>query len=90
LILGCKNSVIPKGVNTIKSYAFHSCTLSEITISYGVKHIENVAFYGCENLTQIHFQGTKLQWLDLSKDINWNYGMPACSVHCADGTISRA
>lgn len=54
LIVGCKTSVIPSTVQTIKSNAFYNCTgLTSITFSSGVTTLENNAFYGCTGLTSL-------------------------------------
>lgn len=54
LIAGCKTSVIPTTVQTIKSNAFYNCTsLTSITFSAGVTTLENNAFYGCTGLTSL-------------------------------------
>jgi len=50
LILGCKNSVIPDGIEIIGTYAFSECELEELTIPDSVKRIEEYAFLLCQNL----------------------------------------
>ena len=54
LIVGCKNTVIPKTVTSIGEEAFLHCDgLSEIVIPESVATIECGAFYGCSNLSFI-------------------------------------
>ena len=54
LILGCKNSVIPNTVTTIRANAFDSCTgLTSITIPNSVTSIGSAAFAGCSGLTSL-------------------------------------
>ena len=54
LVFGCKNSVIPKGVTSIRVSAFYNCSgLTSIMIPEGVTSIEKYAFYGCSGLTSI-------------------------------------
>ena len=54
LIVGCKNTVIPKGVTSIANRAFFGCSsLTSITIPEGVKSIGNSAFNSCRSLTSI-------------------------------------
>ena len=56
LILGCKNTIIPKDVKAIAPYAFYNCTgLTYITIPNNIKKIEGATFYGCTDLTTIVF-----------------------------------
>ena len=55
LIVGCTNTIIPKGVKAIASYAFSSCDgLTGITIPSTVKIIEKDAFYECKNIKTIN------------------------------------
>ena len=54
LILGCKKTVIPKGIKTIGTYAFSLCEgLKKIKIPSGVKTIENEAFAYCFDLKSV-------------------------------------
>lgn len=54
LLIGCKNTIIPDSVTTIKQDAFYSCTtLASITIPKNVTSIEQSAFFGCSGLTSI-------------------------------------
>lgn len=54
VILGCKTSEIPDGVETIGRYAFYGCAgLTSITIPDSVVSIEAGAFDGCTGLTSI-------------------------------------
>ena len=54
LVLGCKNSVIPDGVEIIGNSAFQGCSeLTAINIPESVTDIEGAAFCGCSGLTSI-------------------------------------
>lgn len=54
LILGCKTSIIPNDVTSIREYAFLDCTgLTSIIIPDSVTSIRNSAFYGCVKLVEI-------------------------------------
>ena len=55
LILGCKNTIIPNTVTSIKNYAFQNCLgLTSITIPNSVTTIGSDAFYGCSSLTSVN------------------------------------
>lgn len=51
LIKGCKTSVIDASVKEIGDYAFYKCSLSGVTLPYGVKKIGDCAFNGCSGLS---------------------------------------
>ena len=53
LVLGCKNSMIPKSVSTIADYAFSNCVgfAGDLVIPNSVTTIGNYAFYRCIGLT---------------------------------------
>lgn len=54
LMVGCKNTVIPNGVETIRSDAFNGCTgLTEINIPNSVKAIQGHAFSNCTSLSSV-------------------------------------
>ena len=54
LIRGCKNSIIPSGINTIEPHAFFGCkSLKSITIPDTVTFIGFSSFEGCTSLEKI-------------------------------------
>ena len=90
---GCTNLTsvtIPDSVTSIGARAFSGCSgLTSITIPDSVTSIGARAFSGCSGLTSITFNGTIVQWNDISKGINWKLNVPsACNVVCTDGTVS--
>ena len=59
LVLGCKNSVIPKEVKSIGELAFYSCKdLTSLVLPNGLKTIGRLAFTFCKNLTSITIPNT--------------------------------
>lgn len=61
LVLGCKNTTIPAGIDTIGSGAFRELTLTSIVIPEGVKCIESRAFYGCGELQSVTLPSTLVE-----------------------------
>ncbi len=58
---------IPNSVTSIGDYAFRSCSaLASITIPDSVTTIGENAFSGCSALTNVYYEGTFLQWYDIS------------------------
>ena len=78
------------GTREIGGNAFYECkSLTNVTISSSVTKIGESAFRGCSELTNIIFNGTKAQWISISKGNNWNLYVPStCKVVCTDGTVS--
>ena len=77
--------IIPKSVEIIENGAFSYCiNLERVTISGGVKTIARDAFYACEKLTDINFEGTMEQWNKIEKAPMWGKGLV---IHCTDGEI---
>ena len=55
IIIGCKNTIIPEGINEIGMNTFSGCLdIEEIVIPASVNVIGKYAFYGCKNLISIN------------------------------------
>ena len=92
--LGCAGLTsvkIPESVTSIGEGAFTDCSsLTSITIPYSATSIGGWAFSRCKSLTTINFLGTKAQWQAIEKDSYWDSFTGDYTVHCTDGTISKA
>ncbi len=54
LVIGCKNTVIPKTVTSISPLAFNRCSgLTSISIPEGVRSIDGATFSDCSELTSV-------------------------------------
>ena len=61
LIAGCQNTIIPKTVTAIGSYAFSKCNnLSSVSIPKSITSIESSAFWDCRGLTAVYSYITDL------------------------------
>ena len=88
---GLTSIIISDSVTSIGSSAFYECRgLTSITIPDSVTSIGSSAFSDCSDLTTINFQGTMAQWKSIRKDGFWDSYTGDYTVHCTDGTISKA
>ncbi len=53
--------VIPNSIKNIKEGAFVNCSLTKITLGTGLEYVQD-AFYGYNDIAEIHFTGTLAQW----------------------------
>lgn len=79
---------IPKNVTSIGERAFAYCIfLNSVTMPVSITEIGNNAFLGCENLVELHYEGSMAQWNNIKKCGYWNKNVPATTVYCIDGEI---
>ena len=57
--------------------------------SYTLTYIGSEAFYGCESLTSITFEGMVEQWDKIELGNCWSSNVPTGVVHCTDGDVER-
>lgn len=61
-----------------------ACASSHLTITANVTHIADMAFFGCDQLEQIHYTGTLTEWGKINIG-EMNYGLFTASVTCSAG-----
>ena len=88
---GCSsltNVTIPNSVTSIGNNAFRDCSsLTNITIPNSVTSIDFDVFYNCSRLWRIIYKGTKKQWAEIKRDLDWSRGAPQFSIQCEDGIL---
>ncbi len=83
------NIMIPHGVSSIESDTFTNCNeLISISIPVSVTNIK-YAFSSCNNLSEIHFNGTIAQWNAIEKANEWDRDIRTYTVYCTDGQINK-
>ena len=82
------NVVINNGVTSISPYAFISHrNLISITIPEGVTSIGERAFDGCEELTDVYFNGSRSEWKKITI-LDGNTFLQNAKIHYAEEGIS--
>ena len=75
---------IENGVETIDSDAFNGCSkLTQVSLTNSVKEIGANAFNGCDALTDVYFDGTILEWINITKG-NGNAALNSATVHYSE------
>jgi len=92
LLFALENSTIPDYVTSTASAAFYRCSFESVTIPASVETLELLAFYGCANLKDVYFLGTKEEWGVLLSVYTVDYNHTSLFqininpvIHCADG-----
>lgn len=91
--LDCKTSLteveIQNGVNIIDEWAF-SCIgddkesqLKKLYLPNSITSIESCAFYGCSNISDVYYDGTREQWnkININNDENGNSTLLNANIH---------
>lgn len=68
--------------------AFSYCAIEEITIPISCTVISRFAFYHCQNLSKIYYEGTIEQWQEIDIEKYWKLDTPTIQIICTNGTIS--
>lgn len=78
---------LPKSLGRVEISTFMNCTnLKNVTLSCKLKRICSTAFYGA-CVTDIHFDGTKQQWRNMSRAEDFLMIPYELRVHCSDGLL---
>lgn len=72
--------------NAVLKDCYYLTTIDNVPAT--ITEIGRNAFYGCEKLLTINYNGTMAQWQNISKGTTWNFRVPSyCIVHCSDGDV---
>ena len=78
--------VVPETVTHIDDGAFYDNKyLESVTLSTSIKSIGGAALRYCRNLSTIKFNGTVVQWANISKGDYWKLDTKVTQVQCSDG-----
>ena len=70
----------------IEVKAFQKCTsLKSVELSNSIRTIDGWAFYLCDSLKDIYFDGTKEEWSSINFGPRWL--TTECMIHCKDGDV---
>lgn len=75
-------------VTSIGNFAFCDCKkMTKLILPSTLTAIGKYAFKNCKNLETIEFDGTKLEWKQLTKDVVYEFDKTV-TVKCKDGVIA--
>ena len=81
---------VPTGVTSIGVAAFGDCqALRNITLPNTLETVSDHAFYSCDNLTDIHFNGTQAEWSAVTIGSQSNDALRAATVHYTQAATRR-
>ncbi len=79
--------VLPQYVTSLEKNALRSTAISKLVLPQNIISLGDYVFYGCKNLKTLHYEGTKDEFLQISKSENWSYASKFTSIVCSDQTI---
>lgn len=81
-------ATIPTNIKEIGAGAFANCpNLKVVSLPRTIKSIGYNAFFNCISLRRINYQGTKVEWRNITRGSNWLLKAGTTLVHCVDGTL---
>lgn len=88
---GITEAYLPNGTTHVPDYLFSGCSnLTELHVPSSVNSLGYQCLRNCNRLTKIAFDGTMEQWKSIRKDSSWDSSTGDYTVHCTDGTMSKA
>lgn len=81
---------IPEGVTELANFSLVLYSLKKIYLPHSLKKINPYTLSCCDELSEIHFNGTKSQWAKIprsQRDKRWDGDLPPYTIFCTDGTI---
>ena len=76
------NTINMPSVTNIGEYAFEGSGINQITLHSCLMEIGTYAFFNCNSLTDIYFDGTQQQWNNVTKGANWKPAATTEHWHC--------
>lgn len=91
-LLLISNVVIEEGVTSIETIAFFEGKFDRVTIPKSMTYIYPDAFYMCNALKDVYYNGTKAEWAKVTNGFNAVYHTTptprGVTIHCSDGIVT--
>ena len=81
----CDSFIMPESVDYISHGCFAVSTINDLYLHSKIKSIGTIVFGSNLN---VHYDGTKNDWLSLNKDEEWQGDSEVITVICTDGIIN--
>ena len=87
--MNLENVVLASGCTNIPDEAFRFCYFLTVSIPKTVNYIGNLSFAGCDSLESVNYEGTKVEWGNITKSFNVLGDLQhVVKVHCSDGDVN--
>ena len=88
VFMGCYKQLntinIPAGLSVIPKEIFMDCPLMSIVIPETITAIGDTAFHGCEELTEVYYEGTEEKWNILTIGYNNDFLISATRYYYSE------
>ena len=68
-------------------FCYNFSQITTVNILSPITEIESLAFYGCNNIKEFTYVGTKAEWNSIKLSSSWNSDSSITKVKCSDGTV---
>lgn len=79
-----------KTVTTISDNGFAYCKkIKAVVVPVSISTFGDNAFAECSQLTEFFYEGTKIEWIAITKGQSWDVKTHTYVIHCTDGDLSK-
>lgn len=80
---------LSKSIIKLWNHVFDECNnLNKVILNKEIKQINNYVFSDCSNLKELIYKGTKKEWDQILKLVDWKYHSAIEKIICTDGEIT--
>ena len=76
--------ILPDGITRLEGVCSYCRTLEDVTLPASIAYVDFLAFFHCDSLTALYFDGTVAEWNAVEK-VNTTWEDWSFTVYCTDG-----